>query len=297
MTTPPLYREEPLYPTFGTAINGTGPLGALLTSPPGGDIIDLLSRSGVILFRGFEVNLESFASFVERLAQTGRYPYATQHFSRDKEAKTVSVTKGADAVPFHGEMFYSPRKPDVVCFMCVEAPTNGGETTLLHGTEFLDALSPSTRTAFEKQRVAYGLHQGRDDWHNYFGVTDPEEAIRTIKGWGVTSDVVIDSEGGIRYNHIADAICSSRDGKRRAFINSVLTRLPGVRVSWEDGSPIAPEIKSELTATAQRLSKAVSWQNGDVLAIDNSWVLHGRNAFVGKRDIVARLGVVRPATP
>ncbi len=64
-------------------------------------------------------------------------------------------------------------------------------------------------------------------------------------------------------------------------------------VHFEDGSPIRDEILTELRAAGERLQECLEWQAGDMVMLDNSWIMHGRRAFSGPRDIVTRMANLR----
>ena len=59
--------------------------------------------------------------------------------------------------------------------------------------------------------------------------------------------------------------------------------------SYGDGSEIEPEVVQHLRATSWKCAVGFRWRNGDLLAIDNLAVQHGRIGFTGDRKILAFL--------
>lgn len=61
-------------------------------------------------------------------------------------------------------------------------------------------------------------------------------------------------------------------------------------VFWGDGTVIDDALVDEVRDLMDRESVAFSWQEGDVLVIDNMLVAHSRSPFTGPRKIVVALG-------
>jgi alpha-ketoglutarate-dependent taurine dioxygenase len=50
-------------------------------------------------------------------------------------------------------------------------------------------------------------------------------------------------------------------------------------ISFEDGTPIAPSLVARVREQAKAIAVPIKWSKGEVVMIDNSRVMHGRNAF------------------
>ncbi len=61
-------------------------------------------------------------------------------------------------------------------------------------------------------------------------------------------------------------------------------------VYFGDGSPIPDEVVEEVLAVYRRLAVEFTWQEGDVILLDNMLTAHARNPFTGERRIVVAMG-------
>jgi len=57
-------------------------------------------------------------------------------------------------------------------------------------------------------------------------------------------------------------------------------------VYFADGSPIDSEMLDDILRVCDEHSVVFSWNEGDVLLLDNMLTAHGRKPFVGKRKVV-----------
>ena len=55
---------------------------------------------------------------------------------------------------------------------------------------------------------------------------------------------------------------------------------------YGDGTSIEPEVMDALRAAYCAETVTFSWQEADILLVDNLLVAHGRNPFKGKRHVV-----------
>lgn len=57
---------------------------------------------------------------------------------------------------------------------------------------------------------------------------------------------------------------------------------------FADGRQIPAGVLGELTGITEALTEEISWQDGDVVLIDNSRVMHGRRAITGSRRTIVK---------
>jgi hypothetical protein len=58
---------------------------------------------------------------------------------------------------------------------------------------------------------------------------------------------------------------------------------------YGDGSPIEFSVLEEIREAYRRETVSFSWQEGDLLMLDNMLVAHGRNPYVGRRKILVAM--------
>lgn len=291
------FTTVPISPNYGLTV----------TSDRGDDILaidrqqvtELFNSFGVLLFRGFDVQPEKFKKFTELFSDTfmpyigGAIPRDT--IDGDRTVLAVTGNKLGFEVPLHGELYYMQHRPAVIWFYCVTPPDERGETTFCDGIAIYNALRKSTQELLETKRLKYVRVYPKHIWQKMFQTEDFAVVGEICQQNNITftpnyADLTITTES------IRAAIVPSRDGKQRVFINNMLPLLAGVMgetksfVRFEDDSEIPEVVYREIQEAADRLTLEVSWQQGDMLAIDNTRFLHGRRSYSDfRRNIYVRL--------
>lgn len=80
----------------------------------------------------------------------------------------------------------------------------------------------------------------------------------------------------------------------RALRESLLSMLKREdlprNVYYGDGTPIEDSVVEEIEELYRQTARSFTWQEGDILMLDNMLVAHGRNPYVGARKIVVAMG-------
>jgi alpha-ketoglutarate-dependent taurine dioxygenase len=263
--------------------------GQPLSSLESGPIIERFVQRGALLFRGFSV--ESFGAFCDRFS---RHTLPALHvgLNRDRvpgDEGTMTVDLGCKVVGYHCEMGYSPARPELLWFHCLQAAPRGGETLLADGVAMLSRMPPSLESLFRARRLRYRF-RGADAriWGLFIGdAVDRDEALRRLAS---VPDLRALPDGAERIDieYVTSAIRQTRAGDE-ALIHSIAI-FDDDRVAFEDGAPIDRALRLELAALATDCSVEVRWQAGDVLLVDNTRLLHGRMPFPeGTRRIHVRM--------
>ena len=293
---------------YGISTPAAGEYGTMFTAEPGTDILSVppaeidsrFRSSGVVLLRGFDVDLQRFRALTESL--TGSFisydggAAARNYVGGDPTMMTVSEPTHSYPVPLHGEMYYVERKPLVLWFYCVKPVAEGGQTTVGDGTWILERLRPETRRLFEENRIKYVMIFAEGRWQKIFHTEDMEEVRRHCERnrYSMRLD---EKDGSIVAEYVSDAIWKTRFGEERSFINNVfaITRwewagVPFRKVRMEDGSRIPEKVVEELWNVEAEATRDVAWKPGDIVMVDNSRFLHGRREFKDlSREIYVRL--------
>lgn len=253
-------------------------------------IINLFRSHGLLLFRGFEADVETFTSFSNELS-TDFMDYTGGVFKRkviNGDSTLLSVNDFKDEIKLHGEMYYQKNIPLMLWFFCANPALQGGATIVCDGQLFFDELSDSLKNLFSHKKLKYRGHLDRDTWTKRYK-TDDLNVVEQICKCNDTH-LRVNEDESIDLYYICPAI-HNRTGAM-IFINSLLPAMvvsPNL-VSFDDGTDINDEIRSELNEIAEKITVEIKWKKGDILMVDNTRIMHGRRAFVDdKREIYIRL--------
>ncbi len=310
---------EPLSQQLGVALTGSGPLSEVRPE----EVREALTRHGAVLLRGFSPDTEAFKAFTNELC-TDFSDYGgggmrigalnRQAVDNDKTLLTVTGHTQGFAMPLHGEMYYLPRRPGILWFYCARPPQDGGgQTTLADGAGIWEDFSPELKAFFEQNRIAYHRNLQDGDWQTTF-LTDDFAEARRVATQQCDSVAAYPEERRLETRAVFDA-CLERDG-RKIFINNLVNvwmaewafesgwikenvgnSMPAscpMVVRTEKGERIPASLVEELNKVAERHTVEVSWQEGDVLMLDNAWIMHGRREARDKnRSILIRMGELK----
>src|SRR4028118_1519390 len=159
---------------FGTTILGSADKNIFELNRE--DVINLFNSSSALLFRGFNVDTDTFKKFTE-LFSTNFVSYVGGAYSReminaDKTLLSVTGGKLRFGVPFHGEMYYRKQRPDILWFYCATPAVKDGETTVCDGIQVYKELSSSTQKLLTQQRLKYIRTYPADVWQKIYQTDD-----------------------------------------------------------------------------------------------------------------------------
>jgi alpha-ketoglutarate-dependent taurine dioxygenase len=244
-------------------------------------VVSLLGTKGVLLFRGFDLEPQDLSRTTGRF--TKKYaPDALRRSTRFGQSVVRDVDGGEHELPLHSEASFSATWPELVWFYCHVAPRQGGQTKLCDGTRLWEAVSAGTRRFFSARPLHYVLEMT---------VAAPFAGGRT-EPWPWASAEVhgeMDWEHGIaRLTVVRHAMQPTRASPDKlALANHLMAGEPQVkRVHMADGTAIPREILEELVERSGPITYDLSWQERDIVMIDNRRFLHARRAYTGPRDIV-----------
>lgn len=255
-------------------------------------VVEAFREHGALLFRGFGAARGDFAAFTGTFSHSvlGRLHLGQNRREVSDDENTSTVNLGMQRVGPHAELAYSPRRPDLLWFYCARPPASGGETTLFDGIEVWERLPDPLREKCATTDLLYTFTAARrDDWPLFTGVAaDLEETLELLAAEPNVSCTVRDAET-IDISYRVSAAEPSRFQGVPAFANSIIPNLSG-GVSFIDGAPVRSGDRLAILRTCEELVTPVGWEEGDVLMIDNSRMMHGRLPFSDpSRDIHIRM--------
>jgi hypothetical protein len=293
--------------------NGT----ALLITPAGSGrttvldlapvLVDLLAPAGHLLLRGFAPSLDDFNELVERCSSR-----VTIDPARDFHGSVAQkVDSGYDPIGYHVENGASPYPPDLLWFHCITAARQGSQTTVCDGVRVWEHLDQVTRGLFLEVPVVFSRKVDERQWRAFTafslgdGRTADQVSVGDLRTLAPADNTVItqNADGSIHYAYTTYAAHPTRWSSRIAWANSIFGpsfnyEAPNIR--FADGREIPQSALDQVADITEDLTEDIAWQNGDIVLIDNSRVMHGRRAIVDpRRTIVNAQSFVRTdsATP
>ena len=274
-----------------------------------------LEEYGAILFKDLPIETaDEFDKFVSTFNyDTFTYEESLSNAVRiNKTSKVFTANEAPREVEIflHHEMAQTPSYPKNIFFFCKSASESGGETPLCRSDQLYEALLREDKTlveSFEKFGVIYNSIMSNGDelisgqgrsWQKTLGVSSKNGAEAKLSKLGYSWNWIEGDDLSVTTKTL-QATKKLGNGKK-SFFNQVIAASLG----WKKNSKnqIAPvrfgngeEIKQSYIELVSELAKSMtflrSWQDRDILLVDNYRVMHGRKPFSGnkKREVLVSL--------
>ncbi len=268
------------------------------------EIMNLVRSTGFTLVRGLPPEPKAFESFSDRfgvkfVAFQGRAAGRAQRVTLDGFSPTLATANvGCQALGWHAESSYKPVPPDFLFFFCQRSPRVSGETMLTDGARVYQALPEPIRAAARNTRVLYTMTINRHtqpvelaELLNAFKVGSVEElreAWSTLRlGDGEEWDATIgDDEIKSRFTY---PLARKGHISGEVSIRTELQMKPPPQSA--QGGPIPRDLLGPVVQAAHEQAYFHKWVDGDMIIIDNTRVMHARNATNDKnRSVLVRYG-------
>lgn len=272
-----------------------------------------LTTAGAILLRGFGVT--SPAEFEGVVQSTGEslvhYEFgSTPRSLVEGRVYTSTEYPAHQAIPLHNEQAYTREWPLEIWFFCAEAAPEGGATPLADSRDVYRRVPAEIKRRFVEKGVMYVRNYGNGldlPWEKVFQTDDrarvneycarariecewkPDGELRTrqtcqaVAAHPETGELVWFNQAHLF--HVSSLEARVRDALLQVVAQEDLPR----NAYYGDGTPI-PEADLEPIRQAYREAElSFAWQKGDVLAVDNMLVAHGRAPFRGPRRVLVAM--------
>ncbi|MDG4809338.1 AMP-binding protein [Micromonospora sp. WMMD1120] len=273
----------------------TGSSGEQLDDVDPREAVALLADAGFLVLRGFDADIDRFNGFVRKLSSQVVADPAREFVGEAAQ----KVDAGLLPVGLHLENGNSPFRPDLTWFFCQRAAGAGSQTTVCDGYEVWESLPATSRAAWTAQDIVYSRNVSERAWKGL--------ALYLLNGAKGYDDVTLDDlrafirepdrtevrdngDGSVYYAHREPAVRNpTLLGGRPAWANSIFGPSYNYEqpvITFADGSDIPQALLDEAAKVTEAVTEEVDWQDGDVVVIDNSRVMHGRREILDPRRVV-----------
>jgi alpha-ketoglutarate-dependent taurine dioxygenase len=278
------------------------------------ELIELrLLEHGALLFSGFEVKeLSRFEQFARAISDE-LLDYRERAAPRREVASRVYTSTEFPAdqwIPLHHEMSYSHHWPTKIWFFCLQPPQQGGSTPIADDRAVINLIDPKIKERFMEKGVMYVRNYGEGldlSWQEAFQSHDRSAVaeycrrahtqfewraggrLRTRQVRQVTVDHPKTGET-IWFNHahmfhLSNLTAEVRDALLAEFKDDELPR----NAFYGDGSRIETSVLDEIREIYRQSAVIFPWRQGDILMLDNFLASHGRQPYVGPRQILVAM--------
>lgn len=261
-------------------------------------VVNTFKKFGAILFRGFELDVEIFTAMTKKYCTHAALNDSPGRDTIDSENCIQTVNLDDVAFPLHPELSMVPWKPDVCWFGCLTPPKSGGETVLCDGVKIVSKMSTKILKAFKAKDLRYAQPANPSEL-NFWLKTDnptveqlknppPECPFSFFKNFGAT----------IRVYEVS-ALQKPMFIDKLAFSNFLLfaRNLHGDKEFpvFDDGSEVPENLVNAVNKICEKATAAIKWQAKDIVMVDNTRFLHGRNYIedLGQRYIMTYFGYLK----
>lgn len=256
-------------------------------------VIGSLDSHGVVLIRNVEFDPDKFETFTGELCNDFHHVGTRSKLKSDTgDGYSTEVHRQNFTLLSHSEGTYRPcpPAPELCFFYCITPPSvKGGETTLVDGVEFLEAMPARLLERFMKSNIVYEMLWRPDRWQSEFQVENQFELTRYLSKFPSLEYSFRGEDLALRYT--TAAIKPARSGQP-AFANALLAHLPRIthsayqqnnvytkstnHVYFDSGEEIPDDIINTLIDIQDMLMYRHEWHSNDLLVIDNTRFMHGR---------------------
>ena len=261
---------------------------------------ELYKKFGAILFRGFNFNVNIFSQFTSTYCSHSMKNLSVGREIVDKINNIQSVDPGDNVFPLHPEMSREPWKPDVAFFACEIPPKQGGETLFCDGVELVRRMPSQVLKVFNKRKLRYTL-QTNAEFIKYWLKKDTYTTVDLKTPPSDCPFEFIQQGDKIFRSYVTPVLHRPMFINKLAFGNFLLFARYIHNDKWfptyEDGTIVPDDLIEAVKKSGEKITVINKWQKDDILMIDNTRFLHGRNRILNlkNRRILTYFGYLKYA--
>ncbi len=276
-------------------------------------IDDLLTESGAILFRGFDVaGADELDGFVHAVS-TSKMDYvygSTPRTHLTKGIYTATEYPPNQEIPLHSEVSYYTQWPQRLALCCLVPADERGATPLADLRRVGESVGSELVEEFSRRKVMYVRHYHPFvdvPWQQVFQTDSKKRVAQFCKKNDITLEWLDDDvlkttqicQGTVHHPVLNETflfnqahlfhVSSLEPDKAASLIEMFgVDRLPR-NAFFGDGAEIEPAKLDVVRVAYEENAVDVEWQAGDVALVDNLQAAHGRRTFAGTRKVLAVL--------
>ena len=280
-----------------------------------GYIADMLCKHGGVLFRNLGLRtpaeFEAFAEAIEPELYGGYGDLPKNEGGKNTYRSTPYPEK--EMILFHNESAHMERWPRKQWFFCELPSPVGGATPIVDCREVYRRLPAELAQRFEQRQLMYvRTFTERLDvsWRDFFKTDDRSAVEARLQAAGTQFHWLPGDE--LQTRTLCPAVITHPQTGEKVFFNQVqlhhvscldpsvrrdllamvgMERMPR-HVTYGDGSEIDAQTMALVGQLYEQCAVRFTWQQGDVVMLDNMIAAHARDPYEGPRKIVVAMGAM-----
>lgn len=270
-------------------------------------------KKGVLL-RGFTISSISQFNKTVRIVSPSLLDYmycSTPRTRLGGQIYTATEYPKNKTIPLHNENSYSLSWPNKIFFFSVITTSQGGETPIASSVNVYNKLDVNIKEKFDKLKVMYVRNYYPDidlPWQEVFQTEDPKQVEEYCRKQHITCDWA-KGTAVLKTKQVCQASVSHlRTGEKAWFNQAHLFHITALDIQtkgvmldkfgvegvprntfYGNGEEISFEVLEHIREVYNAAKITFSWQNGDVMMLDNVLTAHSRNPFQGQRKVVVAM--------
>lgn len=272
-------------------------------------------KYGGFLFRNFGFRSVSEFNNLVNVLETNLLDYEYRSTPRTRlggKIYTATEYPADQTIPLHNENSYTNSWPQKIYFFCVLAAKEGGQTPVADSRKVYNLIDPAVRNKFKKNGIMYvrNFIPGIDlSWQEVFQTTDPNDVANFCGKNKIAYSWLERQSSVLQTKQICQATLKHPKTNENVWFNQAhlfhISALPEENVEYllsevgkdylprnsyyGDGSEIDNEDLNHIRDCYEKEKIIFSWQDGDVMILDNILFTHGRERFKGPRKVVVAM--------
>lgn len=200
-----------------------------------------------------------------------------------------TVNEGDHGINAHSEATYSPLRPDLICFYCTAVPAEGGGRTFLtDGIRILRAVSASARRRLLDCIIRYEAVMPVRYLEQMTDLSFAELSRVWLTAANGCEHALTEDGQQVSIRYTVPACPRTAFSDEPAFANNLLAAMQYRTVQLDQIQRYAPSLDEATAREALEASfsgaRWLTWRPGDLVVVDNSRVMHGREPLTNAGD-------------